>query len=292
MDEILKSVGRFESFDGTEIYYESRGQGEPIVFIYGIACLMNHWHHQVEFFSRHYQVITFDLRAHHNSAVPKDPAGQTVSACVEDVKCLIDHLGLKSVHLVGHSFGVPVAVEFAGKNNDRLKSLSLINGFVKNPIKNMFGLDIIEPLYKFVSDQYLHNKIIVDLVWKKAVDSPITMWGAGLLGGFNLNLTQFKDIEIYARGVSQISLDAFIKLFGDMMNFNGEEYCKNINTKTLVIAGENDKITPVGFQSAMSDLISNSHFVLVPYGSHCTQLDFPDYTNLLLEKHFKNTLLK
>ena len=57
--------GFVRSYDGTPIHYEVRGKGEPIVFVYGIACLMNHWHYQVEYFSQFRQVITFDLRGHH-----------------------------------------------------------------------------------------------------------------------------------------------------------------------------------------------------------------------------------
>ena len=57
---IEKQTGYFSSFDGTKIYYESRGAGEPIIFVYGIACLINHWHHQLSYFSESYQTITFD----------------------------------------------------------------------------------------------------------------------------------------------------------------------------------------------------------------------------------------
>ena len=67
LELIEKKTGYYKAFDGTPIYYETRGSGEPIVFIYGIACLMNHWHHQVEFFSKTHQVILFDIRGHHKS---------------------------------------------------------------------------------------------------------------------------------------------------------------------------------------------------------------------------------
>jgi len=67
METTPKVTGKFESFDGTPIYYEVRGEGEPLVLIYGIACPMNHWHHQIEYFSKSYKVITFDLRGHQKS---------------------------------------------------------------------------------------------------------------------------------------------------------------------------------------------------------------------------------
>ena len=285
--EISKRVGNFSSFDGTQIYYECRGEGSAVIFIYGIACLMNHWHHQTEHFSKSHETILFDIRGHHKSQTPSSMEQLTVRACAEDVISLIDHLGLKSVHLVGHSFGVPLAILVAAKRTDCVKSVCLINGFAQNPIKGMFGLDVIEPFYQWLSQQYAANRTLVDLLWKNAVNNPLSMWATGLLGGFNLNVTHFKDIEIYARGVSQLPLDNFLHLFGDMIKFDGTQECSKIIAPTLVINGEQDKVTPLKFQKDLADSIKNSEFIRVPYGSHCTQLDFPDYVNLLLEKHFK-----
>ena len=52
MRKISVETGYFESFDGTKIYYETRGKGKPLVFVYGIGCLFNHWAHQVKYFSK------------------------------------------------------------------------------------------------------------------------------------------------------------------------------------------------------------------------------------------------
>ncbi len=79
-------TGYVESFDKTKIYYESRGTGEPIVFIYGIACLINHWHFQIEYFAKKYQVICFDLRGHHKSETPTNPKNLNQSEICKIVK--------------------------------------------------------------------------------------------------------------------------------------------------------------------------------------------------------------
>jgi pimeloyl-ACP methyl ester carboxylesterase len=97
-------------------------------------------------------------------------------------------------------------------------------------------------------------------------------------------LTQFKDIEIYARGLSQTSLGVFIPYFEDMMNFAGEKVAAKIQKPALIISGDKDMVTPLKFQEELHNLIRGSQFVRVPYGSHCTQLDFPDYINLRIEK--------
>jgi pimeloyl-ACP methyl ester carboxylesterase len=287
MKEVLKRSGTFKSHDGTSIYFESRGSGEPIILIYGICCQMNHFHHQMSYFSKNYQVITFDLRGHHKSGTPTDKSQLGIHAAALDVAELMKHLDLKSAHFVGHSFGTPVLIQLCDEHPELVKTLTFINGFSKNPIKGMFGLDVVEPFYYFVKQQYDNNPELIDELWKVSTDNTLAMWISAFAGGFNAKLTQFKDIEIYTRGVSQVSLSAFLPMFEDLMRFDGENILRKINVPALVLSGEKDAVTPIRFQEHMHKMIKGSEFVLVPYGSHCTQLDFPEYTNLKIESHLK-----
>lgn len=277
-------TGHFSSFDGTQIYYESRGKGEPVVLIYGIACLMNHWHHQMEFLAQDHQVITFDLRGHHKSAIPEDKKNLTIEAIAKDIPLLLKALGLSSAHFAGHSFGVQVLLAAHSQNPEMFRTVSFVNGFAKNPIKGMFGLDVIEPLFHFIKSSYQRNPGLIESLWNLGVNNPVAGFGAALVGGFNLKLTEFKDIEIYMRGVSQLSLGAFIPLFENMMEFRGDVLAEKITVPSLIIAGDKDLVTPMKFQHELHEKIAGSELLVVPYGSHCTQLDFPDFVNLKLRQ--------
>lgn len=276
--------GYFTSFDGTKIYYETRGQGEPLVLVYGIACLMNHWHHQIEYFSKTHKVITFDLRGHHKSKEVGNMDELTIEAMGKDLVGLCDHLGLTKAHFAGHSFGGPVLLSAYAVRPWMFKSICLVNSFAKNPIENMFGLDVVGPFYRYVKDQFFKNPDLWTTLWRVAVDNPLSMQLAALAGGFNISLTQFKDIEVYARGVARMDLPIFFKLFDSMMNFDGEEILQSVKSPTLVISGEKDGVTPKSFQARMHELIPDAEFFNIPYGSHCCQLDFPEYFNLRYEK--------
>lgn len=284
METTPKVTGNFSSFDGTSIYYEIRGEGEPLILVYGIACLMNHWHHQIEFFSKKYQVITFDLRGHQKSNPVVNLSELTMDSLSKDLLGLMDHLKIQKAHAMGHSFGVPILINSYRIEPERFKSFTFINGFAKNPIKGMFGLDVVEPFYRFVRQQYKTQPDLWNSLWKVAIDNPMSMTIAALAGGFNLRLTQFKDIEVYMRGVARLNLQIFLDLFEALMNYDGEPILPHMDLPVLILSGEKDMVTPLRFQTHMKDLILNSEFVLVPYGSHCTQLDFPEYTNLKLEK--------
>lgn len=126
-------------------------------------------------------------------------------------------------------------------------------------------------------------------VWRHAVDNPVSMQLAALAGGFNISLTHFKDIEVYARGVARMELNVFFTLFEELMNFDGDEVLEAITAPTLIVSGEKDGITPKSFQNHLHEKIKTSQLFTIPYGSHCCQLDFPDYFNLRYEK-FLNEL--
>ncbi len=277
-------TGRFQSFDGTSIYYEVRGEGEPIVFIYGLACLINHWHFQIDHFAKNYQVITFDIRGHHKSDVPKERENLSLEAVAKDIPYLLREVGVKKAHFVGHSFGAQSMLKTYDLTPELFLSMTFVNGFAKNPIKGMFGLDVVEPFFHFMRMSFEKSPDTIDLIWKKVVENPVAMLGAGVAGGFNLKLTQLKDIEIYARGLAQTSLGVFIPYFEDMMSFPGEKVAAKIQKPALIISGDRDMVTPLKFQEELHHLIKGSLFVRVPYGSHCTQLDFPDYINLKLDQ--------
>lgn len=291
---IAKKTGTFESFDGTEIYYEVRGEGdtEPIVFVYGIACPMNHFHHQIEHFSAHRQVVTFDLRGHQRSAIPKDLSTMTVESMAKDLLALLEHLKIRRVHLVGHSFGVPVLISFSRVGRKHIHSLTFINGFARNPIQGMFGLDIAEKVFFLAKTAYQTVPFLWNPIWKFTVQNPVSALVTGALGGFNLMKAEWKDVEIYSKAVSEMSLDMFIPLFEDMMRFNDESAVQRITSPTLILAGAKDFVTPLKFQEDLHRWIPGSRYVVFPEGSHCTQLDLPAEINREIEEHIENVDFK
>ncbi len=288
METIPKVTGKFESFDGTPIYYEVRGKGTPLVLIYGIACPINHWHYQIEYFSKFYQVVTFDLRGHQKSTPVADMKNLTMDALTKDIIGLLGHLKIKKAHFAGHSFGAPLLIHLSAAKPQLIHSMIFINGFAKNPIKGMFGLDVIEPFFYFIKSKYETQPDMWNTLWKMAIDNPMTMYLTALAGGFNLKVTHFKDIEVYARGVARMNLEVFLRLFEALMKYDGENVLEKIKAPVFIIAGEQDLVTPVRFQTHLKDKIKHSEFLIVPYGSHCTQLDFPDYINLKIEKFLES----
>ncbi len=288
MNPIPKVTDYFKSFDGTRIYYEQHGRGEPLVLVYGIGCLINHWQHQIKYFSQNYNVIVLDYRAHHKSAIPADRNQISIDALARDLHSLLDHLNISQAAFCGHSFGVQVLLRSFDIQPKYFSKLVFINGFATNPIAGMFGNNLATQLFMHIKNGFDLAPETLTYLWQKSVSNPLAVQLSALLGGFNLNLTHLKDIEIYLKGVASMDLSAFISLFENMMIYDARPVFDRIEVPTLVISGKNDTVTPLQHQEDMYTKIKNSQFLVVPYGSHCTQLDMPDFVNLRIEKFLKN----
>lgn len=94
----------FVDVNGTTLYYESVGQGIPIVCIHPILLTGEIFSYQRASLSDRYQIITFDIRGHGKSRFSEEPLSYTMIA--EDIRQLLDSLGIGQAYLCGYSVGV------------------------------------------------------------------------------------------------------------------------------------------------------------------------------------------
>ncbi len=285
MDSVIKKTGFFKSFDGADIYYESRGTGAPIIFCYGIGCLFNHWSPQIKHFSKFKQACMLDYRGHHKTPIPEDKESLTIDSLSRDLIEFCDQNQFNKVDFVGHSFGCQVMLAAYQKRPDLFKTMSFVNGLYRNPFAHLMDVEEAVEIVNQAKKIYNQAPGLVSTLWEKGVTNPLLVPLSSLAGGFNLAKTAMKDIEIYARGMSSIDLRVFITFFEQMIAFDAEETLSKIKIPTLIICGSKDALTPMDEQEKMHELIATSELYPVPYGSHCTQLDFPEMVNLKIQ-HF------
>ena len=111
--------------DGIKLYYEEVGQGTPIVFVHEFADDIKGWAAQVKFFARRYRTIAFNARGYPPSDVPEDPERYSQARAAEDIKAVLDHLGLAKAHVVGLSMGGYATLHFGLMDPDRARSLTV-----------------------------------------------------------------------------------------------------------------------------------------------------------------------
>jgi pimeloyl-ACP methyl ester carboxylesterase len=105
------------------IYYESQGDGEPLLLIMGYGQCSALWEPLIRDFSPAYRVISFDNRGTGRSDKPDIPYSMKMMA--DDAKGLLDAIGIDSAHVFGVSMGGMIAQEFALNYPNKLRSLVL-----------------------------------------------------------------------------------------------------------------------------------------------------------------------
>jgi pimeloyl-ACP methyl ester carboxylesterase len=113
--------------------------GEEIVMIHGLATNMAFWYAGIaQALSRAGRVTIYDLRGHGHSDMPS--TGYSADQMTEDLRALLDYLRIEQAHLVAHSFGGTVAIAFALRYPDRVKSMILADVRLR-PVQRRFALE-------------------------------------------------------------------------------------------------------------------------------------------------------
>ena len=106
-----------------ELYYEETGDGFPLIWCHEYGGDYRSWEPQVRYFARRYRVVTWNYRGYPPSEVPKDPAAYSVEILVEDLRALMQHLGITRAHVGGLSMGGGVALNFGIRHPELAESL-------------------------------------------------------------------------------------------------------------------------------------------------------------------------
>jgi len=111
------------SINGLNLYYEVTGKGFPLVWIHEWGGSFRSWESQVKFFSRHYQVVTYNARGYPPSDIPSEPGAYSQENAVEDLYRLLFHLGIKEAYVGGLSMGGTTALNFGITHPDMARVL-------------------------------------------------------------------------------------------------------------------------------------------------------------------------
>ena len=117
-------AGSYYDNNGTKIYYEVYGEGKPVVILHGNGGSIRGRAAFIEEFAKKYKVIAFDNRCHGKSGCPSGYL--TYEQMADDVDKVLQHLGIDSAYVWGHSdggiVGLLLAIHYPGKVKKLLAS--------------------------------------------------------------------------------------------------------------------------------------------------------------------------
>ena len=150
-DKIDINSGYLE-VSASRLYYETTGEGFPLVFIHAGLADSRMWDEQFYSFAEHFKVIRYDARGFGKSEMPKTPFYP-----YQDLKALLDYMKAEKAFVLGLSMGGAISIDFTLEYPERVRALILagpsVHGFAYSEEFFRKGLELLTVALKKGAEQ-------------------------------------------------------------------------------------------------------------------------------------------
>jgi non-heme chloroperoxidase len=261
------------SMNSTRLYYEEAGKGQPIIFIHGVWMSSRFFKEQLPYFSRNYHVIIPDLRSHGRSAHVQ--YGHTVTSYANDLREMMERLGLGESVMVGWSMGSLVVWEYFKQYGERdIKAMVVID----QPACDLTSHDWTMGLCDFDSLCHLMSAVQTDreaavrdfipLMFKSRPSPEDERW-------------MFDEMTRIPQSVAgAILFDQTVQDYRTLI--------PNINVPTLLCFGGDEKLYPVAAGEYLCQSLPDARLVVFHDSGHCPFLEESGRFNRELERFIQS----
>lgn len=270
LSQSVQAKGHYAQINGTQIYYEVKGKGHPLVFIHGYSLDVRMWDDQMSVFTKNYRVIRYDRRGFGKSSGTE----QTSLTNAEDLYKLLNHLRIGSCYLLGMSQGGGTALSFALKYPEMVDALILqdtgVEGFrwPRNPKRTK-------------------RKSLKEIAQTEGLEKAKEVWLQYPLFEVSRKKPRvFKKLREIIKdypGTSLLHPPPPQSESSDKSKGKQAIDCLNeIQVLTLVILGEFESIGMHAMADALTYGIPNAEKIVIPGAGHMANMDEPNAFNTAL----------
>lgn len=255
-------MAHFTTADGVRIYYEEHGRGRPVALAYGIGGNAGMWQPNVAGLARRCRLILWEPRGHARSESPEDPARVTFAHWVQDVRDLLDHLGLERAVVGGLSLGGGIATRFALAHPERVSALIAVDS------SSAAGLPL-------SPDNLLMRARSIKVVLESGMDAMAEFAIASnpnVSGRLKLDPAARAEVLAMYRMLTPIGYANALRALLQMDYIT--DRLPEITAPTLLICGDEDPSLPP--MRVMERQIKHARFVLLSPAGHFANRDQPE----------------
>ncbi|NOZ86785.1 MAG: alpha/beta fold hydrolase, partial [Deltaproteobacteria bacterium] len=261
---------KIASFDGTWIAYRLYGNKEKpwLVLTNGAGCSEHYWTSKlIPTLENDFRLLEWDYRGQYDSGPAPGRDAYRVRDHASDLLAILDAESIDKAVFLGFSLGVQVTLEAYSMRPGVFNSLCFVNGSYEDPLSSMWGTDKLRPLIAGILEFASHFPGLVSLLTRVILGGPLALPLA------KLNRFCEKDVprepfDAYMKKVSRIDPIAYMRILRLMGEHSAAHVLSGITVPTLLIAGDQDTMTPLQKMREMKSAIKGSELIVVPGGRH------------------------
>lgn len=248
-------------------YYEIKGSGkETLVFSHGLLWSCEIFKKQIEYFKSKYSILIYDHCEHGQSEILDENIKSR--SLHKDIIQLLDYLNLKQVHFIGLSMGADVAIRVALERPNLIKSLILMSVSVKPEPKLLLKHTLLNNVIRFSGIKFVLPSIMVNMFSMNFLNDPkrkdeVKKWETELLKN--------------KKNIHTIISSSFKR------NPFNKNILQNISCPTLIIAGTEDKATPIEDSKFVNLVVKNSILSHIDGCGHMVCIEAAETCNIEIE---------
>ncbi|HEY7039545.1 MAG TPA: alpha/beta fold hydrolase [Methylomirabilota bacterium] len=248
--------------NGIDINYEIEGDGPLVTFSHSLACNLSMWDEQVRALKGRYRVLRYDTRGHGQTSAPA--GAYSLGQLCEDLKGLLEGLGISATHFVGLSMGGMIGQVFALKYPAMVQSLALCDTTSRYPSG---AAAIWEDRIKTVGAKGMDPMVAPTL----------ERWFTASFRARRKELME--QVGAMIRGTPAAG---YVGCCHALPKINVTERLGDVRCPALVIVGEDDPGTPVDMARDIHAALPTADLAVLCRASHLSNLEQPEEFNRAL----------
>lgn len=253
----------FAPVTGTQLAYEVRGKGSPLILIHGGLLDRRMWDEHVPVFAESFRVARYDVRGYGQSQMPKLPYSDA-----QDLAELLGFLGIHKAVVLGLSMGSAIALDFTLRYPDMVETLLLaaptIGGY------KMTSAEMRQRWQALIAAVQANDRARLFDLWANDPMMPHEEEYPAAHQRYRELLSEYSFVHSFSPGLQQPLVPAAVERLAE------------VQVPTLIVVGDRDSEEVLTQAELLATSIATSRKVVVPGARHMLNMEQPEEFNRIV----------